>query len=64
MSGETKAHYAKAWSLNFAKAFIPSGAKQVSKVFINYDFRKISTEWDTLIASQLSNKKLILDYLL
>ena len=59
ISGDAKAHYANRWLKDYAKAFIPSGVKQISKVFINDDFRKISTEWNTLIESVLFNKNLV-----
>ena len=58
----------KRWSQRYVKAFIPSGIKQVSKLSallpddspleFNDGFRKISTEWNTLLQSQLNNTDL------
>jgi len=52
----------KKWSQDFGKAFIPTGAKQVSKLFINSDYQKLSTEWNTLVESTLYNKDLPTSY--
>jgi len=52
----------KKWSQDFGKAFIPSIAKQTSKLFVNSDFRKLSTEWNTLVEKTLYNKNLPTEY--
>ena len=71
MSGDMKpGKFAKKWLMDYSKAFIPSGAKQVAKLTrflpedlqLNEEFRKISTEWKTLFESQLFNKNLVQDY--
>jgi hypothetical protein len=72
MSGDMSFSTAgKRWSQKYAKAFIPSGLKQVSKLSallpddspleFNDSYRKISTEWNTLIQSQLKNTNLFND---
>ena len=63
MAGDMPASKAfKKSSMDFAKAFIPTGAKQVSKLAINSDFQKLSTEWNTLVKSTLDNKDLPTSY--
>jgi len=63
MSGDMPAGKAgKKAAMDFAKAFIPSGAKQVSKLAINSDFQKLSTEWKTLVEKTLYNKDLPTSY--
>ena len=54
--------FLKKWSMDMAKAFIPSGAKQASKLTVNSDFQKLSTEWNTLIKSTMANKDLPTSY--
>ena len=70
-SGDMKpGKFTKKWLMDYSKAFIPSGAKQVAKLTrflpedlqLNEEFRKISTEWKTLFESQLFNKNLVQDY--
>ena len=61
----------KQWSQKYVKAFIPSGFKQVSKLSallpddspleFNDSYRKISTEWNNLVKSQLNNTDLYND---
>ena len=58
----TALKYGKQWSQNFAKAFIPTGVKQVSKLTVNSDYQKLSTEWNTLVESTLFNKDLPTSY--
>jgi len=69
MSGDMDAGtVGKRWAQRYVKAFIPSGIKQVSKLSallpddspleFNDGFRKISTEWNTLLQSQLNNTDL------
>jgi hypothetical protein len=58
----TALKYGKQWSQDFAKAFIPTGVKQVSKLTVNSDFQKLSTEWNTLVESTLANKDLPTSY--
>jgi len=63
MSGDMPAGKAgKKAAMDFAKAFIPSGAKQLSKLTVNSDFQKLSTEWNTLIESTMANKDLPTSY--
>ena len=54
--------FLKKWSMDMAKAYIPSGAKQASKLTVNSDFQKLSTEWNTLIKSTMANKDLPTSY--
>ena len=63
MAGDMPASKAfKKSSMDFAKAFIPTGAKQISKLAVNSDFQKLSTEWNTLVKSTLDNKDLPTSY--
>ena len=54
--------FLKKWSMDMAKAYIPSGAKQIAKLTVNSDFQKLSTEWNTLIKSTMANKDLPTSY--
>jgi hypothetical protein len=54
--------FGKKASMDFAKAFIPTGAKQVAKLTVNSDFQKLSTEWKTLVESTMANKDLPTSY--
>ena len=63
MSGDMPADkFLKKWSMDMAKAYIPSGAKQIAKLTVNSDFQKLSTEWNTLVESTLANKDLPTSY--
>ena len=53
-----KGKFGKKLTMDFSKAFIPSLLKQTSKLTVNDDFRKLSTEWKTLVQSTLYNKNL------
>jgi len=59
---ETIKKMTKQWSMKFSTGFIPNILKRTSKHFINSDFKKINTEWNTLIESQLFNKNLPTKY--
>lgn len=59
MSGDMPVDkFGKKTAMDYAKAFIPSGAKQMAKLTLNDDFQKLSTEWNTLVQKELSNKDL------
>ena len=59
MSQEGLKKAGKQWSMKFAKGFIPNYMKKTaSAVGFKSDYQKISTEWNTLIQSQLYDKNL------
>ena len=59
MSQEGLKKAGKQWSTKFAKGFIPNYMKKTSGALgFKSDYQKISTEWSTLIQSQLYDKNL------
>tara|TARA_R110000803_G_scaffold196827_1_gene260254 strand:- start:55 stop:909 length:855 start_codon:yes stop_codon:yes gene_type:complete len=74
MSGDMKkGKFAKQWSQNVGKAFVPSFIKQGSKLTrdlpdsfgdfkLSDDNRKLSNEWNTFLTGQFANKDLPTEY--
>jgi len=59
MSKEGVKNAGKQWSMKFAKGFIPNWMKKGAKYTgMTSDYQKVSTEWSTLIQSQLYDKGL------
>jgi hypothetical protein len=59
MTTEGVKNAGKQWSMKFAQGFIPNYMKKAAKYTgMTSDYQKISTEWSTLIQSQLYDKNL------
>ena len=59
MSQEGVKNAGKQWSMKFAQGFVPNWMKKTAKYTgMTSDYQKISTEWSTLIQSQLYDKSL------